>query len=180
MMLNKMVSASSCLSAISDDKSLVLFNTIALASGDSTILKSKFQLTRKQYYSRMTELINAGLISRKNGKYFLTSFGKIVYEAQVLIGKAVQYYSKLKAIDSIESADFPAAEHSKIIETLISSTQIKEILISQVHTLNPAENEKGYNNEVIVSAPTRCSIQSDTKKKLWYMRYPYEYQGKLK
>jgi predicted transcriptional regulator len=51
----------------------------------------------------MTELMNAGLISRKNGKYFLTSFGKIVYEAQELIGKAVQYYPKFQAIDSIET-----------------------------------------------------------------------------
>jgi len=84
-----MVSVSECLSAISDDKSLVLFNTIALSNGDSTILVSRVQLTRKQYYSRMSELINSGLISRKNGKYLLTSFGKIVYEAQKLIWKAV-------------------------------------------------------------------------------------------
>ena len=37
----KMVSISDCLSAISDDKSLVLFNTIALASGDTGLLLMK-------------------------------------------------------------------------------------------------------------------------------------------
>ena len=47
----------------------------------------------------MSDLINVGLIRRKNGKYFLTSFGRIVYEAQELIGKAVQYSSKFMAID---------------------------------------------------------------------------------
>ncbi|MDQ6866108.1 MAG: hypothetical protein M3044_20070, partial [Thermoproteota archaeon] len=105
-----MVSASDILSAISDDKSLVLFNTIAIASGDSTILISRLNLTRKQYYSRMFDLINAGFVRRINGKYFVTSFGKVVYKAQELIGMAVQYSSKLKAIDSVESPQFPAAE----------------------------------------------------------------------
>jgi predicted transcriptional regulator len=97
----KMVSVSETLSTICNDKSLVLFNTIALAGGDSSILISRLNLTRKQYYSRMSDLTNAGLILRKNGKYFLTSFGKVVYEAQDLIGKAIQHLSKLKAIDSI-------------------------------------------------------------------------------
>src|SRR2546430_5396191 len=114
-----MVSVSGTLSAISNDKSLVLFNTIALASGDSSILISRLNLTRKQYYSRMSNLTNAGLVLRKNGKYFLTSFGKVVYEAQELIGKAILYSLKLKAIDSIESPEFPDEEHNKIIDTLI-------------------------------------------------------------
>jgi hypothetical protein len=154
-----MVSVSDCLSAISDDKSLVLFNTIALSNGDSTIIISRLQLTRKQYCSRMSELINTGLISRKNGKYILTSFGKIVYAAQELIGKGAEYSPKLKAIDSIESAEFPTAERTKIIDTLINNSQIKEILISPQHNINytPAEKE---NNELIVSAPkTRSSMK---------------------
>ncbi len=100
-----MVSVSDILSAISDDKSLVLFNTIALASVDSSILISRLNLTHKQYYSRLSDLINAGLVRRMNGKYFVTSFGKVVCEAQVSIGKAVQYSSKFKAIDSAESPE---------------------------------------------------------------------------
>src|SRR2546426_12412005 len=123
-----MVSVSGTLNAISNDKSLVLFNTIALASGDSSILISRLNLTRKQYYSRMSDLTNAGLILRKNGNYFLTSFGKVVYEAHELIGKAIQHLSKLKAIDSIESAEFPASELSKVIDTLINNNKLKEII----------------------------------------------------
>ena len=155
-----MVSASDILSAISDDKSLVLFNTVALASGDSSILISRLNLTRKQYYSRMFDLINAGLVRRINGKYFLTSFGRIVFEAQELIGMAVQYSSKLKAIDSIESPKFPAAELSKIIDTLISNSEIKEILVSpQSNNDIPAEYEITYNRELLVPATKRSSMQ---------------------
>jgi predicted transcriptional regulator len=86
-----MVSVSDILSAISDDRSLVLFNIIALASGGSGILRSRLNLTRKQYYSRLSDLMNAGLV-RMNGKYFVTSFGKVVYKAKELIGMAVQYF----------------------------------------------------------------------------------------
>ena len=158
-----MVSVSDTLSAISNDKSLVLFNTIALASGDSSILISRLNLTRKQYYSRMFDLINAGLVRRTNGKYFVTSFGKVVYKAQDLIGMAVRYSSKLKAIDSIESPKFPAAELSKIIDTLISNSEIKEILVSpQSNNDIPAENEIAYNRELLVPATKRSSMHESS------------------
>ena len=158
-----MVSVSDTLNAISDEKSLVLFNTITLASGDSSILISRLNLTRKQYYSRMFDLINAGLVRRINGKYFVTSFGKIVYKAQDLIGMAVQYSSKFKAIDSVESPEFPAAELSKIIDTLISNGEIKEILVSpQSNNDIPAENEIAYNRELLVPATKRSSMHESS------------------
>lgn len=148
------LSVSDTLSAICNDKSLVLFNTIAL---DTDILISRLKLTRKQYYSRMSELTNVGLIRRKNGKHFLTSFGKVVYEAQELIRRAVQYSSKLQAIDSIETSEFPAAERTKIIDTLIHNGEIKKILIGPQHNNNhiTAEKEKAYNNELIISSLTK-------------------------
>ena len=156
----KMVSVSNTLSAICDDKSLVLFNTIALASGDSSILISRLNLTRKQYYSRLSDLINAGLVRRTNGKYFITSFGKVVYKAQELIGMAPQYSSKLQAIDSVESPNFPAAELNKIIDTLISNSEIKEILVSRQCNNNiPAESDITYNRELIVPVTKRSGTQ---------------------
>lgn len=158
-----MVSVSDILSAISDDRSLVLFKTIVLASGDSSILTSRLNLTRKQYYSRLSDLINAGLVRRMNGKYFVTSFGKVIYKAQELIEMAVQYSSKLQAIDSVESPKFPAAELSKIIDTLISNSEIKEILVGRQRNNNiPAENEIAYSRELLVQATKRSSIQFNT------------------
>jgi hypothetical protein len=91
----------------------------------------------------------------KNGKYFLTSFGKVVYEAQELVGNAFQHSSKLKAIDSIESTEFPAAERKRIIDTLIDNSKIKEILVSPHYNI-VAEKEI----ELSDSAPTiRSSIR---------------------
>jgi hypothetical protein len=100
----------------------------------------KLGLTRKQYYSRMSALTNAGLILRSNGQYSLTSFGKVVYEAQLLIEMAKQNYWKLRAIDSVEfsARGLSLEERSKIIETLIVEDDLKEILLGRNQT-NPVE-----------------------------------------
>ena len=120
------------LKAIADDKSLVLFNTIANAGGDTDILIGRLDLTRKQYYSRISALLKTGLISRKNRQYNLTSFGKIVYDAQLMIGRAANTFWKLKAIDSLETEHkLPADERNKIINTLIDNQDIIKILVKQ-------------------------------------------------
>jgi hypothetical protein len=120
------------LRSISDDKSLALFSTIALAADEVTIAISKLKLTKKQYYSRMSALINAELVTRKHGMYFLTSFGKVVYEAHILIGRAQQNYWKLKAIDSIESSNnaLTPKESERFINSLIEDNDLKQILLS--------------------------------------------------
>jgi predicted transcriptional regulator len=154
------MSISDTLCSISDDKSLVLFNTIALASGNTDILTTKLELTRKQYYSRMSELTKACLIGKKNGMYFLTSFGKVVYEAQILIGKGVQNYWKLKAIDSIEappnSPQLPTEEYNRLIDTLVDCNDIKAILRN--NNIAATQKERVYNSQyLIVSVPAKTS-----------------------
>ena len=117
---------------ISEDKSLLIFKTIFLASGDSSEnLRTHLNLTKKQYYSRISRLTKAGLVNRQKGRYFVTAFGKVIYDAQRLLGSAVKNYWKLKALDSLVANDkVPKEERSKIIDLMISNPQIKEILLS--------------------------------------------------
>lgn len=64
---------------MSDDKSLFIFNTIFLARGEnSENLRTQLKLTKKQYHSRISRLIKAGLVKRQKGRYFVTAFGKVV------------------------------------------------------------------------------------------------------
>ena len=90
------------LKKISDDKTLTLFNSIAVSNEDGNIRLREMNLSKKQYYSRLSGLMDAGLIRRRKGKYSHTLVGKIVYDAHLKIGKALLYYWKLKAIESIE------------------------------------------------------------------------------
>ncbi|HEU4444677.1 MAG TPA: hypothetical protein VFR94_08385 [Nitrososphaeraceae archaeon] len=118
----------------SDEKTLALFNNIAISDGEKPVLLRKSNLTAKQYYSRLSGLMNAGLIKRLNSRYSLTTLGKVVYESQMTIGKALSYYSRLKAIESIEmsyGATFPKEELEKLINALIDDHQIKDMIMKR-------------------------------------------------
>jgi predicted transcriptional regulator len=127
-----MTSIINILSAISDDKALTLFKTIAFENNNSDTLLNKTKLTRKQYYSRIADLVKAGLVKRKSGRYFPTAYGKIVYDAHTLVEKAINNYWKLKAIDSLDSKDLSKDEYAKVVNTLIdnNNNKIKEIILT--------------------------------------------------
>jgi predicted transcriptional regulator len=125
--------ADKVLTAISDKESLELFRFIASNSEDSDSLRTKTNLTRKQYYSRLSRMTKTGLVKRKKGKHSLTAFGKVIYDAQTIIEKAVNNYWRLKAIDSLEvSNDLPEEERIKLIDSLLDNNHIKEILYNKV------------------------------------------------
>jgi hypothetical protein len=142
----KMILVTDVLKVISDKKSLELFRIVALAKQDTDIIISKTKLTRKQYYSRMSSLMKAGLIKRKSGKHTLTAFGKVIYYTTLMpIENAINYYWKLKAIDSLEmSNDLPADERRKIIDSFIENQEIKAVFISD----NKFESTQPYAAEL--------------------------------
>ena len=130
--MTKSQSTASILKSIADDKSIELFKIVALEKVDSRNLKGKIKLTRKQYYSRLSRMTRAGLLRRKDGKYILTTFGRIVYESTLTVENALTNYWKLKAIDSLEtSSEVPKEEQQKLIETLLDNEEIRGILVKR-------------------------------------------------
>jgi predicted transcriptional regulator len=128
-----MVSRISLLFAISDKKASNIFKSIAAADSNTDILITQLKLTRKQYYSRMSRLVQAGLVKRQKGRYLLTAFGKVIYSAQMnleaKIENALNNYWKLKAIDSLE---MPSREETgKVICALIDNEEIKSVLMKE-------------------------------------------------
>jgi hypothetical protein len=126
-------SITTVLKKISDDKTLTLFNSIAGADGDKNIPLKEMNLTTKQYHTRISGLLNAGLIKRHKGKYSHTLLGKIVYDTQMTIGKTLTYHWKLKGIESIEASNNPEWELAQLISALIDNRQIKNILMKSIH-----------------------------------------------
>ena len=115
--------------SLSDNVSLGLFTTIAHESINSVVLRNKVKITRKQYYSRLSKMMKAGLIKRNNGKLVVTAFGKIVYKVQETVENASSNQWKLRAIDSIELSDeLPGEERRQLLESLIDNKQLREIL----------------------------------------------------
>jgi predicted transcriptional regulator len=56
---------------------------------DGLTLRRQIRLTRKQFYSRLARMKEAGLVRKKSGKYTLTTFGKVVDRLQGTIDKAL-------------------------------------------------------------------------------------------
>jgi len=143
--------------SISDGMALDLYKTIANSSGATgEFLQSKIKISRKQYYSRLSNMARAGLIKRKHGRYSLTAFGKIVYDSERSIENAYNIFWKLKAIDSIGvSNELPKEEYSKIVEALIDNYEIKDILMKSGKTNDKVpvfskSKEVNYQNEAKV------------------------------
>ena len=144
-----MVSTSSVISAISDEKALSLFKAVALSENDcSHLLISKLRLSRRQYYSTMMGLMDADLVRRVSGRYSLTSLGKIMFNAYLKMETATKYYWKLKAIDSITMAadvkGLPTEQYDMIVDKLIDNDEIKTVLVST--------------NKTSVSEPTQSLV----------------------
>ncbi len=118
--------------ALSDDKSLTLFNTVALSPGNSNFLTRNLNVSRKQYYTKMENICKQGLVARKNGRYYLTTMGKIIYELQKVIGTAVNDYWKLKAIDSLRIQDqLPEDQIAKLVDTLVENQGLRDIILKK-------------------------------------------------
>ena len=128
-----MVSIAEVLFSICSEESLSLFKAVIDSKNNNgTISITKLGLTRKQFYSTIKKLIDVGLVERINGKYQITSLGKIVFNAQAKVETAIKYYWELKAIDSIISTyrELPSKECQRIIDKILDNDEIKEMLVS--------------------------------------------------
>ncbi len=123
---------------LSDDKSIALFNTISIAEADSTMLINKLKLTRKQYYSKISKMTKSGLVRRSNGRLSLTAFGKIIYEAHLTMGRAIEYYWKLKAVDSLEIKDIPAEQYADLVQSIIGYAEMTKFITKNITQERPA------------------------------------------
>jgi predicted transcriptional regulator len=125
-------SISDVLEAISDSKSLEIFQSIAKGSVESDVLKQKEGISKKQFYMRTQKLMKAGLAKRVKGKFSLTNFGVVVYHAALIMDAGIRSFWKLKAIDSIEdSGQIVEQERIKLIQTILDGSTIENILVKQ-------------------------------------------------
>lgn len=126
------ISLQDVIKAISDSKSLDIFRSLAKKSVESEVLKQTKGLSKKQYYSRMRQLLKTGLVQRSRGVFTLTSLGAVVYHAQTVLETGINNYWKLKAIDSIESEGEIVEEgRLKIIKIILDVNTVQNILVEQ-------------------------------------------------
>jgi hypothetical protein len=126
-------------------------NLFMLAHGEGLAAKSSaiknLGLSRKVYYTRLKQLMNAGLIEKLNCAYKHTTFGKTVYQNHILsLMEHMKYAKQMKMIDTLmhtkqfsegEVANFVrkiAGDHiSTIVDTNASSPKTE--FVSTYHEM---------------------------------------------
>ena len=121
-----MVTESQILNCIADDKCREMLSIIKEGQSLST---TSLQLTRKQFYSRLHALIIYNLVNKANGKYHLTSFGKVVFDWHIVLMQAIsEGYWKLRALDVLDSSGIPDAERNKIMDALVTNEKLRQFI----------------------------------------------------
>ena len=108
----------------------------------NTLSITKIGLSRKQFYTKLNELTTRGLVRREKGKYYLTTFGNIVYdltsEYKNKLDSVIEDCWKFKALDLLDISDeLTNDEKQKIIEQLFN-----QISHNKVEQMKKKEKEK--------------------------------------
>jgi DNA-binding HxlR family transcriptional regulator len=148
-----------CISSISEEllKLIMNENTLKILNqiidnnnndqDRNTLSITKIGLTRKQFYTKLNELTSRGLIKKEKGKYYFTTFGKMVYdltsEYKNKLYSVIEDCWKFKALDLLDiSDDFTYDEKQKI----------KEHLFKHIHqnSLEDKKNDINSSNEKVL------------------------------
>jgi DNA-binding Lrp family transcriptional regulator len=133
------VSTTNVLKRLSDYKTERIFKTISTNDDlTSETLMAKLGLSKRQYYDRIRNLVEAGLIRRHKGKYKISSFGKVVLNLQRVAERTSHIHWKLEAIDNIKMSDksiIAEIDYLKIIDILLDDIEIKDMYLRNNHHL---------------------------------------------
>jgi hypothetical protein len=118
----------------------------------NTLSITQIGLTRKQFYTKLNELLTRGIIKKEKGKYYLTTFGKIVYdltfEYKRKLDSVIEDCWKFKALDLLDISDeFTNDEKRKIMEQLFNHIN-QNVMVQEKK--KQKENDIGSSNEKVL------------------------------
>jgi predicted transcriptional regulator len=115
------------LSLIAERKCSIIFRTIGEQNEPTELQITKLDMTRKQFYSRISQLLQRDLIKKTHGKYELTLFGKVVFGIENKIQHSIDNYWKLKAIETLDE-NLPEIEKTNLINSIVDDPLIRDLL----------------------------------------------------
>ena len=92
-------------SVLSKEDALVLFMRAKDGLYSNKDSPTHTNLTRKQYYMRLRNLLDAGLIKKKGDSYIHTTFGSLIYENYLAIMlQGVKNFKHIQMIDTLKES----------------------------------------------------------------------------
>lgn len=144
--------ASKVLTILSKYDALKIFLQSIEGIEAETDASEKIGLTKKQYYTRLKQLVDAGLIEKIKGRYVQTTLGRIIYEkALQLLFEQVRNAKKLQMLDVLKSSGkFDMDEIYRLLSIKVEedkakvSMQYGELTNMLVEKMSNASNEVLY------------------------------------
>ncbi|HET7146916.1 MAG TPA: hypothetical protein VFI73_00300 [Candidatus Nitrosopolaris sp.] len=116
---------------LSDNASVNLMKTAY--AGRLTSSNYVGRLSKKQFYTKLKRLCNAGLVEKREDAYYrTTTLGSLVYNGHVkTLEDALTNFWQLKAIDILKTReDFPADRKESIIDEIVKGSNLKNFINS--------------------------------------------------
>jgi predicted transcriptional regulator len=139
------------LSVLSRRDNLTIFMNAADEKGLSADLSTHQQLgiPKKTYYTRLRQLITAGLVRKSEGTYIHTTLGSMVYHKHFELMHELRNIKHFKMIDALKSSkEFTDEDINIFVGKLVSDK------ISSIHSSNNSDNRVNiiWKYEEMVSA----------------------------
>src|SRR5215204_7115884 len=122
--------------------SLKLFSVLSKPDNMKIFLSAKehLQLSRKQYYKALKRLKDIGLIQKLKGVYCHTSFGKIVYQKNIIgVEEYARYSDGMQVLDAIKSTTTSRGDSSLLPVEDRFMTFIENLTNSRANTSKKIE-----------------------------------------
>ena len=140
------------LSLIAERKCSIIFRTIGELEGPAELQITRLNMTRKQFYSRISQLLKNDLIKKIHGKYELTLFGRVVFGIENKIQHSIDNYWKLKAIETLDES-LPEIEKTKLINSIVDDPLIRDLLDRSIsRRVGPHKDIVEESKEIVLSA----------------------------
>ena len=150
--IRRMTSLVDILSLIAERKCSIIFRTIGELEGPAELQITRLNMTRKQFYSRISQLLKNDLIRKMHGKYELTLFGRVVFGIENKIQHSIDNYWKLKAIETLDES-LPEIEKTKLINSIVDDPLIRDLLDrSMSRRVGPYKDTVEESKEIVLSA----------------------------
>jgi len=108
-------------SALANQDALKIFAAARDGIGSSTKTINELELTQKRYYTRLNELIKAGLIEKNEETYQHTMLGKLCYKLGEVFDKALGQRDRLGLLDKLQRSKTLTLEETRSITQALSA-----------------------------------------------------------
>ncbi len=122
--------ASKVLTILSKYDALKIFLQSREGIEAETAAPEKMGLTKKQYYTRLKQLVDIGLVEKSKGKYVQTTLGRIIYEkALEVLFEHVRNAKKLQMLDVLKSSGkFSIDEIYRLLSIKVEEDKAKVVV----------------------------------------------------